>query len=201
MTQDWLLETALAFVSNFGCSCSLKRCVLLLFVLLVCGAHQGHAKRPGEEGFFEIHSITFEGNDYISTSELLTQMVTRETPAFFNKFLYSVSDRIGRKNEFFDFTTFADDVQRLRRYYADHGFRDMQVDTTLQFSAGDNRVDILCTIRENYQSVIDTMIFRGIVNVPDFVFEEMKSSPKISQHDAFNRALIDEEVLSVRKIF
>ncbi len=178
-----------------------KTGLLVLIGLFVCFIRSASAQSAGDEGAYEVHSIGFEGNDHIGTSELLVQIVTRETPGFFSKFLYySISDRVGRKREFFDFTTFNEDLQRLRRYYADRGFHDVQIDTSFDFSSEDNRVDILFNISEGYQSLIDTIIFRGIVNVPGFVFDDMQSSPTISQHEPFNRVHIDNEVLRVRKI-
>jgi outer membrane protein assembly factor BamA len=160
-----------------------------------------YAQDSDEEGSFEINSITFDGNDLLGTGKLLGQIVTRETPGFFNRFLhYSISDRLGRKREFFDLRTFNDDLQRLRQHYIDHGFNEVQIDTSLEFSIDKNKVDILFSIKEGYQSLIDTIIFKGIVAVPEFVFEDMQSSPRVSRHEPFDRALIDEEVLRVRKI-
>jgi outer membrane protein assembly factor BamA len=188
------------FEGNPGRRCSSQVGVFLLSVVFVSSIQLGSAQGSAEDGAYEIHSIDFEGNDNISSSVLRAQIAINETPGFLNKFLYSLSERLGRKNEFFDFTTFGEDVQRIRRYYMDHGFHDVQVDTSLEFSSEKNRVDILCTLLEGYQSLIDTIIFRGIVNVPEVVFEEMQSSPSISQHDHFDRTLADKEVLRVRRI-
>lgn len=172
---------------------------LLLVALLVCPIRSVDAQDSNEEGSFEINSIAFEGNDQVGSSELAGQLLTRETPGFFNRFLhYSISDRLGRKREFFDPRVFNDDLQRLRQYYVDHGFHEILIDTSLEFST--NTVDILFNLKEGYQSIIDTIIFKGIVNVPEFVFEDMQSSPRISHHDPFDRVLLDEEVLRVRKI-
>ena len=182
-------------------NCLLRVCRFSVALLPVIVAPAAWAQHSSETGSYEIRSVDFEGNDNIGTSELRTQIATRETPGFLNRFLYySISDKLGRKKEFFDFTTLGDDVQRLRRYYVDHGFHDAKVDTSLAFFPEDKEVDILFRITEGYQSIIDTIIFRGIVNVPQFVYEDMKSSPRISTNDPFNRSLIDEEVLRVRRI-
>ncbi|MBM2839825.1 MAG: hypothetical protein HW412_353 [Bacteroidetes bacterium] len=164
--------------------------------LFSCIQH-GIAQGTDLDGAYEIHSIEFEGNESISSSVLLGQLVTRETPGFLNKFLHSINDRLGRKDEFLDFTVFAEDVQRIHRYYIDHGFHDVRVDTSLEFADEKKRVDILLAIHEGYQSLIDTIIFKGLRHVAPFVHEEIQSSPKISQHDYFDRALVDEEVLRV----
>ncbi|HCV41947.1 MAG TPA: hypothetical protein DGH68_00565 [Bacteroidetes bacterium] len=170
-------------------------------VLPLCSVVSLHAQRSDEEGGFEVTSVTVNGNDHFSSGELLAQLVTRETPGFFNRFLYySISDRLGRKREFFSFATFMEDIQRLHRYYGDRGFHEVQIDTSLEFSVEDNSVDIHFAINEGYRSIIDTLIFKGIVDVPEFVYEDMQSSPKLSSKDPFDRAMLDEEVLRVRKI-
>lgn len=180
-------------VSKVGC--------FLLVALLAYISPSSYAQDSNEEGSFEINSVEFDGNDHIGTSELVSQILTRETPGFFNRFLYySISDRLGRKREFFDLRTFNEDLQRLRQFYVDHGFHEVQIDTSLEFSAEKNSIDILFRINEGYQSIIDTIIFKGIVNVPEFVFEDMQSSPRISHHDPFDRVLLDAEVLRVRRI-
>jgi outer membrane protein assembly factor BamA len=167
---------------------------------MLCLHSPGEAQNSQSAARYEVNSIQIDGNDELGTGELLAQLVTRETPGLVNKFLYSLWDRLGRKNEMFDFTTFGEDVQRLHRYYVDHGFHDVQVDTSLAFSEEKNRVDLLLNIHEGYQSVIDTMIFRGIVDVPDFVWRDIRSSPKIAQGEPYNRGLIDEEVVRVRRV-
>lgn len=189
------------FISDTRCCCPLTVYLFFIILLSVLPSHPGWAQVSSGEGSYEIHSVDFDGNDHIGTTELLSQIVTHETPGFLNQFLYyDISDRLGRKREFFDFTTLAEDVQRLRRYYVDHGFHDVRVDTSLAFTPEDRNVDVLFTIKEGYRSILDTIIFKGIVNVPEFIYEDMRSSPRISTHDPFNRSLIDEEVLRVRRI-
>jgi outer membrane protein assembly factor BamA len=175
--------------------------LFLVVILLVFLAGSIRAQESETEGSFEISSIDFEGNRYVGSSELLAQLVTRETPGFFNRFLYySINDHLGRRREFFDPRTFSEDCQRLRAYYNDHGFHQARIDTSLRFSVEENELDILFVIDEGYQSIIDTVVFKGIAGVPDFVFDDMQSSPKIAQYDPFDRGLIDAEVLRVRKI-
>ena len=174
---------------------------LVLALLLVSFVSMMPAQTPTGGGSFEINSIDIEGNDHVGSGELLSRLGTRETPGFLNRFLhYSISDRLGRQREFFNWTTLNEDVQRLHQYYVDHGFHEVRVDTSLEFSPEKNEVNILFRIQEGYQSIIDTIMFRGIRNVPEFVYDDMRSSPKISPHDPFDRSLVDEEVLRVRKI-
>ena len=172
-----------------------------MLLVVLSWTHGAEAQTSTEQGTYEINAISFEGNDHVDSGDLLKRLMTRETPGFLNRFLYyGISDRLGRKREFFDARTFGEDIQRVRQYYVDHGFHEVQVDTTLEFSSEKNEVDILFRINEGYQSIIDTVIYRGIVNVPEFVYDDMQSSPRISRHDPFDRSLVDEEVLRVRNI-
>ena len=172
---------------------------LLLLAALFCSA--ARAQNPAEEESPEINSISFEGNDQVSSGDLLKRLGTRETPGFLNRFLYySISDRLGRKREFLNEGTFNEDIQKVRQYYVDHGFHEARIDSALEFSSDRKSVDITFRITEGYRSIVDTVIYKGIVNVPGFVFDDMQSSPRIARHDPFDRSLVDEEVLRVRKI-
>ncbi len=150
---------------------------------------------------FEVGSIDFEGNDALSDKELRTQLVTNETPGFFNKFLYgTISERLGRKNEYFDPIAFEEDLSRLHSFYQDHGFSSVRIDTVLSFSIEKQRVDIEFRIEEGHQSVIDTITFRGLEVLPDFVLNSVYSDQKISKGDPYNRALLEAEVARVRLV-
>ena len=55
------------------------------------------AQSTPETAGCEISSISFKGNATLGKNELLTQMTTKETPGFFNKFLYNtISEKLGR---------------------------------------------------------------------------------------------------------
>jgi outer membrane protein insertion porin family len=150
---------------------------------------------------YEISSIEFEGNRTIGSGELLARMETKETPGFFDRFLYNtISERLGRKNEYFKLPLFEEDIRRVRQYYKDKGFLDVVIDTLLRFSDEDFTVDITFKIQEGYRSLIDTLVYRGITGVPEFVYEDMTSGEQIRQGDPFDRLQLEEEVARVRLI-
>jgi outer membrane protein insertion porin family len=143
----------------------------------------------------EIRSVTFEGNDQITAKELLGQIATRETPGWFDKFLYrSISERLGRKNEYFDLLTYSSDVERIRKYYVNRGFDEVTVDTAVVYSAAPPTVDVKFLIAEGYRSKIDTLQYRGIVDETGTIWKDIAAAPKISQGDHFSRILLEEEV-------
>ena len=75
------------------------------------------AQSPAGGQKFEITSIAFEGNSTLTKNELLSQMATRVTPGFLNKFLHNtISEKLGRNDEYLNLLTLGGDVRRLRSY-------------------------------------------------------------------------------------
>jgi translocation and assembly module TamA len=171
---------------------SLRPLTLLLLVACLSARAQELPTGP------EIRALDFEGNDALPTSQLETQVTTRETPGFLNKFLHSsISEALGRKDEFFDPVRLGEDLQRLRGFYQDNGFFAATVDTLLTFSDDGTGVDIAFRIKEGYRSVIDTLTYRGLINVPEFVFEDIASGSRIETGDPYNQMLLKAQVAHV----
>jgi len=174
------------------------RCLLLIIAL---SAAQASAQTVTGDQPYEISSVEFEGNATFSASELRAQFATRETPGFFNKFLFhSISEQLGRKNEYFNPNTFSADLERVKRFYENRGFSDVRIDTMLRFSDDDRSVDIRVVLHEGYRSVIDTLAYRGIREDPGPIWSDIRSSPRIKQGDPFNSMLLEEEVKRVLRI-
>jgi outer membrane protein assembly factor BamA len=154
-----------------------------------------------EENAYEVGAILFEGNEELTVSELSNQISTKQTPGGFTKFLYdNISTVLGRKNEYFNPVTFNADVRRIRTYYENRGFADVSIDTTLHFQIEERRVDITIRIEEGYRSQVDSMRYDGIVGVPEGVWEDIASAPKIAVEGPFNLLLLEEEVRRVLRI-
>lgn len=153
-------------------------------------AQEGSAKER-----YEISSVEVEGNETISTKELLGLMQTRETPGALAKLL-----PLGRKEEYFNPITLSDDLQRLHKHYNDRGFTEARIDTSLSFDDSEGEVDILLRVTEGYRSLVDTIVYAGIVDVPEFVYEDMASAPRITSGDPYDAALLEAEVGRVRLI-
>jgi outer membrane protein insertion porin family len=180
--------------------------VLLAIFLAAGGTCVFGADDPDDHdqqgGRSEITSIRFEGNETLPTSELRQVLVTRETPGFFNKFLYnSISEKLGRKNEYYNTVIFSGDLERLRKYYKNRGFLEVQIDSQLAFSRDESSVDITVNVREGYRSVVDSLTYRGIVDAPATIWQDVRSGPKIARGDPYNSMLLEDEVKRVLRIF
>jgi len=150
---------------------------------------------------FEITSVSFEGNATLTKSELAAQMVTKETPGFLNKFLYkSISEKLGRKDEFLNLLTLGADLRRLRTYYENRGFFSTVLDTSFAYHPESAGVDITIRINEGYRSLIDTLDYGEFPNAPGTIWTDIRSSPKVARGDPYNTQLLEEEVGRVLKI-
>jgi outer membrane protein insertion porin family len=177
---------------------TLFRAACLVAAVILCSAPA--AAQQGE-GDYEITDLSIVGNATFPTGDLIAQLTTRETPGFVNKFFYNtISERLGRKNEYYNSVTISADLERLRKYYHNRGFLDVAVDTALAFDISAHDVGITIRIAEGPRSLIDSLSFRGIVNTPVTVGEDIESAPKIVQGDPFNRLLLEEEVKRVLRV-
>jgi outer membrane protein insertion porin family len=179
----------------------------LFAVLLTAGASRLLAAddpdgrdQPSDQ--WEITSLQFDGNNTLPASELRPVLVTRETPGWINKFLYnSISEKLGRKNEYYNAVIFSGDLERLRKYYKNRGFHEVRIDSQFVFSSDGSSVDITINIQEGYRSVIDSLEYRGILDAPATLWQDIRSAPKIARGDPYNSILLEEEVKRVLRIF
>ncbi len=186
-------------------SCPRRRCrggrnILLAAALLLTAAASAQTV-PGPRRY-EISSIAFEGNASLGRNDLVAQLSTKETPGFFSRFLHtSISEKLGRKNEYLSRATLGSDLKRLKTYYENRGFSEAVIDTALAYDEGGESVDVTFRIAEGYRSIIDSLTYTGIVNTSGVVWTEILSSPRIVVGDPFDAALLEEEVARVMKIF
>lgn len=177
-------------------------CLTALFVCASASAVTPPANQQSGGRQYEISSISIEGNDTFTTGELRAQMTTRETPGWFNKFLYAnISERLGRKNELFNAVGFGADVERLKRFYENRGFSQVRIDTVWHTNQDAGTIDLLVKITEGYRSVVEYLKYDGIVDQPPTVKEDIRSAPKVYPGDPYSSKLLEEEVRRVLRVF
>ncbi len=177
-----------------------RRCLIAALLAAFAVSPSDAQSSPGSQNF-EITSITFEGNSTLAKNDLLAQMLTRVTPGFLNKFLHNtISEKLGRKDEYLNLLTLGGDVRQLRTYYENRGFFTVKIDTSLAFHPDEGSVDVTVRIAEGYRSLIDTLLYAGIVYGPGTIWTEILSSPKVVRGDPYNAQLLEEEVVRVLKI-
>lgn len=174
-----------------------KSVVPLIIAVCIAGTNSWSSPLQSQGSLFEIRSISFDGNETFSSSELRDLMQTRETPGFLSKTLHGWFESLGRPNEYLDPFTLSQDLNRIRQHYKDHGFQKVTVDSVIAYGRDKSSVEIEINIKEGYRSKLDTLEYLGIINVPEAVFEARQSGAKIEKGDYYNKALLEEELKRV----
>jgi outer membrane protein assembly factor BamA len=181
--------------------CHIGAAFLLAVLAVLPSVAGGGTAQEKEQTRPEIVALRFEGNGSIPAVRLQGQMVTRETPDWFNKFLFSLSEGIGRKNEYYDPVILAGDLTRLRKFYENRGFSDVRIDTTLEFSGTENTVSITVRITEGSRSLIEQVVYRGIPDYPEEIWKDIRGDHRIYPGDFYDGQHLEDEVRRVIRIF
>lgn len=128
--------------------------VVVTAVLVVSAALAAGCK---DEGTVTVHSITFAGVHAVPESQLRNALATR------------VSSRLpfGRKR-YFDRGRFDVDLQRIRAFYADHGYPNARVSGfDVKLNQQQDQVDVTLSIDEGQPITIAEIDFYGFQQIPD----------------------------------
>ncbi|GJQ20122.1 MAG: hypothetical protein HBSIN02_04770 [Bacteroidia bacterium] len=149
----------------------------------------------------EVTSVAFEGNRELSSDALAAVLQTKESPGFLSKLLGKISASLGEKPRFFDPEALRSDVLRLRQYYRDQGFFLSSVDTTLQMDFANRSIDIIFRIVEGPRSVIDTLVVKGLENLPSILLEDIENNRLIRAGDPYSVDAVEQELRRIINSF
>ena len=152
-------------------------------MFLVCCAGLVAAQDPSQG--LEVARIHFEGNESFHDDALLSIMQTKESPAGFWKFMYTVSEKLGDKPEYFDRLLFEQDFAHLQTFYKDQGFFSVHIDTLLRPDFGHKSIAVSFLIHEGHRSLIDTIQLIGFDVLPAALMEEIETRPLVEKGDPF----------------
>ncbi len=156
-----------------------------IHIALLCILFAAPAYSQDRWSDLEVSRIQFEGNETFRDDALLDVIRLKESPAGFWKFLYTISEKLGDKPEYFDPVLYAQDYARLTTFYQDQGFFSARIDTLLKFDFGKKTVAIAFLIHEGHRSLIDSIQHVGFDGLPTDVMEEFKSNRLIEVGDPY----------------
>ncbi|HEY6952455.1 MAG TPA: BamA/TamA family outer membrane protein [Bacteroidota bacterium] len=142
----------------------------------------------------EVAQLRFSGNAVLNSDELQSVVQTRESPSWIWKTLYKISESVGKKPEYFNPPEFENDAQRLQKYYWSNGFFKATVDTSVVVDRQDRSVSLTFHIVEGRRSLIDTLRYTGLDNLPGDLIDDINSHRLIQVGDPFiEKKLVDEQ--------
>ncbi|MFA6467880.1 MAG: BamA/TamA family outer membrane protein [Bacteroidota bacterium] len=149
----------------------------------------------------EVNDIDITIDGVTTEQEITNQLTTLETPwsvwIFLNENIY---EKIGAPRSYFNQNLFAQDIINIKEYFRERGYFNAMLDTTLTYSEDRSSVDISIDIRENEQSMFDTVRFLGIDKVTLDVLQEIQQRSLIKQGEPFNKNSVVEEQTRILRI-
>ncbi|MCH8567650.1 MAG: BamA/TamA family outer membrane protein [Balneolales bacterium] len=128
-------------------------------------AQQNGTEEPEVENL--VRSVRFNGNSYFSNGDLERVVRTQTNREIFGipgatlwLGLYRISSRLGEAPRILNRNTVAQDKERIRLFYNNHGFFSAQVDTTVE-RIRSRRYRVIFHITEGDPSVIRSVTYRG----------------------------------------
>ncbi len=160
---------------------------LFLFIVPVVNAQEAYMVR----------SISFSGNKSFKSDNLRKIMLTKQSPAAFWRFTYSLGHMIGDSAQYLDPLVLNADLQRIRQFYFDNGFFFAQVDSSLDYNQKDRSVDITVEISEGPPAYVTAVNLHGIADSTSKFKELLKEKPALAMGDRYAAGHVDAEVQRV----
>jgi len=150
-----------------------------------------------EGGDIMIQNISFEGNEHVESDVLLDQMKTGTW-----WFIASYITDIGRLND----DDFQADMERLRQYYRNEGFLDVEIDESkVKFEFPDpdepGDMDIIIPIVEGRQYKIGETNFRNNTLFSSEILQEFVNYNKLSKGNIFSPKRVDALVEDIKNYY
>lgn len=82
------------------------------------------------------------------------------------------------------------DIQKLKKFYFDNGFFDMEVDTSVTVDIEDEEVSVTFKITENKRYRIDSIAIKGIQNISADALAKIRKVRTIKKGDNYSKVLI-----------
>lgn len=146
---------------------------------------------------YELESIEFEGNEQFSSSELMSVLLSEETPGWFYQFLNSFTP-LGAPPVYFDSSNIPIDIQALQGFYTANGFFETDFEYKYEVDTSDNEVTLTYIVEENEQATYGRFELNGFEKVPEhimeFIVREIQVSPKEIYNEEEIQLRIDEAI-------
>ncbi len=127
------------------------------------------------EGHPVLKAIRFEGNDHISSGDLMNHIATAPTSGFFSK-----------TARYYDADLFAIDLKRIVRWYNEKGFYEAKITGVDELRDDMGRVTLVVHIDEGRGAKIRKMEFKGLEDIPSGEMGDIDSALPIHPGDNFD---------------
>ncbi|MBN2572087.1 MAG: BamA/TamA family outer membrane protein [Ignavibacteriales bacterium] len=138
---------------------------------------------------YELVEINFDGNSSIATSELLDVIYSQESSSGFSQFMYSLGV-FGSPAEYFESQFVETDLKKIVEYYRANGFFKTSVDAEVNIDTTNKEAVLSFYINEHEQSRLNSVMYRGLDNIPFEVEEDISEAIDIDSTTTFSENTI-----------
>ncbi len=174
----------------------LQRMTLMVLLLLVY-SFVVYAQEEEAYSQYEIDAIHFEGNDKFKANELADVIKTKETPGFISKFFHSISKALGSESEYLDDDVVKEDVKELTAFYLNHSYFKAKVTSEYKLDSASSSCEVVFIIHEGVSSLVDSIVYQGLTDLPHDVFEDVMSEPLLKKGDPYQPPRSQAEIVRI----
>ena len=135
----------------------------LIFVLLFSASNIAQ-----EDDRIELSSITFEGNESFSNTDLKEVIQSEENPMWLWRFLNSFSF-LGSPPNYFDSTSISVDIISLKSFYAVNGFFKAEISGSFIIDTVGKSAELTYIIKENSPFSYNSVQYHGLDKLNDWI--------------------------------
>ncbi len=164
----------------------------LISIILLLAAATAFAQ---ENTRYELQQINFKGNNVISSSQLSSVILSKETPWWFWKFLNSFTS-LGSEPVYFDSSNIPIDIKALRAYYKANGFFEATFKSNYDVDTTDKEVTLTYTINEGDADNYGTINMKGLSKVPDLTMKKFRDEIKFDSSNRYIQSVVQNKIQS-----
>jgi hypothetical protein len=172
--------------------------VSLLLLLLLLAAVTPSAEAQDfyiyAEDEYSIRNVRFTGNQSYSNARLQDVVQTSQSPSRFSSWINTrISNKIGNPPEYFDIYRVAEDIERIRFFYENHGFFAVAVDTALSINSDRQQVGLTFLVEEGPRWTIEEIEYNGLEGIDSLAYHRIRQRPEITTGIPYQLDMLERE--------
>jgi outer membrane protein insertion porin family len=174
----------------------LRRIFILIIFSVLCISKLSFSQSYYD---FELSSINFSGNNFFSSSDLLKNIESKETPMWFWIFLDSFTP-FGDEPVYFDSSKISIDKIALKELYRSNGFFNAVIDHEIIVDSSDKSIQLNYFIKENGFLTYGNIKLFGLEKLSDYDYSRLRDeSYTIDSTKRFSESEVQSNISLIKR--
>lgn len=174
----------------------LKRVFILIIFSVLCISKLSLSQSYYD---FELSSINFSGNNFFSSSDLLKNIESKETPMWVWVFLDSFTP-FGDERVYFDSSKISIDEIALKELYRSNGFFNAEINHEISVDSSDRSIRLNYFIKENGFLTYGNINLIGLEKLSDYDYGRLRNeSYTIDSTKRFSESEVQENISLIKR--